>query len=444
MKMFDKKNSLFLIPIVLVHVIFFMLALHFKKIFMGDSEEYVSMALNIKDHFLFYSANVSLPISVKNYTLRPPAYSLFLLVFYLFGANNWVIIFFQNILSIFNIFYLRKTMYLFGFQKKYDWLFILFVIVYPAQFIFTNSLASEILLQTFVLIYFKHFLLLIKERKSKDAWLSSLALTLGFFTKPILYPFVAIHLLMLFVLSLSKKSYKYYWLAALLPICAILSYDSWNYARTDKFHFSSIQPINALNCTRFFWEHKIGKERSDAIYKEEKQKTDTMSFKEWYDSTNEYSMGVLKQNFFSYIKFHSSFFPIFFIHPGKGEIDLFTGTTSYDELYQNKTIPVRTLLKSMSPREIIRYMISNPTFQIMLLILFFNCIKCVGFLFFLFNRNINIQFRLFTCVLLFYFAFITGPVVDTRFHIPVSLIFIGVSVLGMQSFFQKRKNRLIS
>src|SRR3569832_479244 len=112
MKSTSKTDRIIIAVIVLVHNIFFLLAAHFKRIYMGDSYEYVYMAINIKERFLFYSANAALPIMAKNYTLRPPVYSLFLLLVYFFTINNWVVIVLQNLLSIFNILYFRKTLLL--------------------------------------------------------------------------------------------------------------------------------------------------------------------------------------------------------------------------------------------------------------------------------------------------------------------------------------------
>ena len=101
MKHTGKADFRFFAVITLAHLVFFVLAMHFSRIYMGDSYEYVYMALNIRDRFDFYAANPALPVMLKNYTLRPPGYSLFLLLVYLFTVNNWVVIVLQNLLTLF-------------------------------------------------------------------------------------------------------------------------------------------------------------------------------------------------------------------------------------------------------------------------------------------------------------------------------------------------------
>src|SRR5580698_199097 len=132
---FSKQDKIFIGIIVLVHALFFLLACSYKRIYMGDSFEYIYEALNIKNYFFFYSGNAVMPLTPEYMTQRQPGYPLFLLSIYLFTINNWTVIVLQNLLSVFNIYYARKIFLKLGFQKKYDWLLLIFVIAYPAQFI---------------------------------------------------------------------------------------------------------------------------------------------------------------------------------------------------------------------------------------------------------------------------------------------------------------------
>ncbi len=78
------------------------------------------------------------------------------------------------------------------------------------------------------------------------------------------------------------------------------------------------------------------------------------------------------------------------------------------------------------------------TVPAMFLILLFNMVKAVGFILFVFYGAVNRNYRLLACAVLFYFAFLTGPLVNTRYHLPVSLIFIGCSIIGFQKLLLRR------
>src|ERR1700761_8865638 len=95
---FDKKDKIFISIIVLTHILFFLLACRYTRIYMGDSFEYIYEALNIKDYFFFYSGNAVMPLTPEYMTQRQPGYPLFLLSIYLFTVNNWIVIVLQNLI----------------------------------------------------------------------------------------------------------------------------------------------------------------------------------------------------------------------------------------------------------------------------------------------------------------------------------------------------------
>lgn len=97
---------MFLLTVAAVHMVFLLIACHYKKICNGDSAEYIYMALNIKQHFWFYCGNPVLPVVPEYFTLRPPGYSLLLALIYLFSVSGWTVLVVQNIISVFNIYYL--------------------------------------------------------------------------------------------------------------------------------------------------------------------------------------------------------------------------------------------------------------------------------------------------------------------------------------------------
>ncbi len=441
----DKKDKIFIGTLVLVHVLFFLMACRFTRIYMGDSYEYIYEALNIKRLFFFYAGNPALPVMPEYMTQRQPLYPLFLMGVYLFTVNNWIVIVLQNILSVINIYYTRTVCMRLGLQKKYDWLFLLLLIASPAQFINANTIAPDILLQTFTLLYFGNFILLIQSRQIRYATLMSIALIAGLFVKPVLYPFVIVHFLLV-VLIAAKQKHKLQRpvLIALLPLCMVLLYNFWNFTRTDKFHFTSNQSFNAIYYFYPYISHKQGTDSANRFLVRERREYDAIpDYKDRYDFANEQGMALLKQNFFPYLAYHLTNTARILIEPGKAEMDLFTGKLTYGRLYRKEQTGFYATLKNKGWTGIGSYLQNNPSIPIVLLVLLFNCIRLAGFLWFLLCRRINWMIRAFAFIFTGYFALAAGPIANTRYFLPVSLIVIGCAVLGFQYRQNKNSEKLV-
>lgn len=439
---FNKKDKIFIGVTTLVHVVFFLLACTYKRVYMGDSFEYIYEAFNIKKYFFFYSGNPAMPIIPEYMTQRQPGYPLFLLVFYLFTANNWIVLIFQNILSVFNIYYARKVFIRIGYQAKYDWLLLLFIIAYPAQFINANTIAPDILLQTFTLLYLGNFVMLLQTRHIKYTILMSLSLIAGLFVKPVLYPFVLIHIFIVIATGIYHKvRMQRTILVAIIPLCTVLCYNYMNYTRTGKFHFSSNQSFNAIF---YYYSYFCNKEGLDSaehfLHTERKNIAALPDFKDRYDYANERGVTLLKQNFFPYMAFHLRNSARIFIEPGKGEMDLFTGKLTYSKLYNSRDKSgFYATLNNKGWSGMNEYIHNNPSLLFVLPVLLFNCLRLIGIFIFFLNRSINLRIRLFTGIMLIYFSVAAGPIANTRYFLPVSLIAIGASATGYMGILQKRE-----
>lgn len=431
---FGKKDMIFIGVIALVHIVFFLLACTYTRIYMGDSFEYIYEALNIKDHLFFYSGNPALPIQPEYMTQRQPLYPLFLLGIYSFTINNWLVIIFQNLLSVFNIYHIRKTLTGIGYQIKYDWLFLLLLIAYPAQFINANTIAPDILLQTFTVLYFANFIALIRYKQLKYAIYMSIALIAGMMVKPVLYPFTAIHAILVIVVAVQQRArLQRPVLIAIIPLCAVLLYNYWNYTRTDKFHFTSNQSFNALYYYYPFISAQHGQDSASHFLQIARTQYDAIpDYKDRYDYANDVGALLLKQNFWSYMAFHLRHSTRIFIEPGKAEIDLFTGRLTYARLYNKEQTGFFATFRKNGITGMGDYMGSNPSMLFVIIILVFNCIRLLGLLLFCINKNIHWLIRWFVVGYAAYFAIAAGPIANTRYFLPVSLIVIGCSVMGLK------------
>jgi hypothetical protein len=435
-----RQDSIFIGVVALVHLVFFMLACHYKRIYMGDSFEYIYEALNIKAHAFFYSGNPAMPIEPEYMTQRQPVYPLFLLGVYAFTVNNWIVLLLQNALSIFDIIYLRRVLLRLGYTAKYDWFLLLLIVAYPAQFINANTIAPDILLQTCCLLYFGSFVALYLQRQPRHALSMSLALVVGMLVKPVLYPFVWIHVVLLLVMAPAMKlKLQTIALAALLPLCAMLAYNSWNLARTGKFHFSSNQAFNAVYYYYPYLSARVGADSANHFLAQERKAIATIpAYKDRYDHANARGLELLKSNFMPYIAFHLRHTARIFIEPGKAEFDLFTGKLTYGRLYSKQQTGFWATWKNKRVAGLSGYVSDNPSLIVTLLVFLFNVVRLVGFILFLLARRLPLPVRLFTLVFVGYFAVVAGPIANTRYFLPVSLIMIGTAVLGFMSRSKKQ------
>lgn len=439
-----QTNSKILLPLIAVHVLFFVLACVYQRIYMGDSWEYVYMALNIKEQGLWYSGNAALPITEEYMTLRPPGYSLFLLLVYFFTVNNWVVLALQNIISFANILLLRNSLLRLGYDPKYDRLFFVAVLLYPAQFIHTNTIAPDILLQSTVLIYFHEWLRLHQTKNANHALYMSLALIAGLFIKPVLYPFALVHILLLIWTTWGQGRVVRIVALSLLPVLCIVGCNYINLQRTGKFHFSSTQSFNAVYYYYFYFADKKGIDKAQTFLQAERDQMNAMPvFADRYNYANERGKELLKQNFAPYMAYHLKHSARLLIDPGKGEMDMFFGRLTLGRLYTKQSSGFYATIKEKGISGLGTYLQDNPTMLLVLPVLLFNVLKLAGLFFFVRTKRVARKVKLFVLLLIGYFAVVTGPIANSRYFIPVSLIVAGCAVLGYQYRLQDRKNKPI-
>ena len=439
---FNKQDKIFIGIVVLVHAVFFIMACVFKRIYMGDSYEYIYEALNIKRYIFFYSGNPAMPITPEYMTQRQPLYPLFLLGVYTFAINNWIVLLLQNCISVFNVYYLRKVITKIGYNQRYDWVLLLFVIAYPAQFINASTIAPDILLQTFTLLYFGNFLSLYQSKELRPAIYMSLALIAGMMVKPVLYPFTLVHIFVLVALGLHHKVLlQRTVLVAVMPLTAVLLYNYWNFTRTGKFHFTSNQ---AFNASYYYYPFISSREGADSagryLAKEREAYRLIPEYKDRYDHANARGSELLKQNFLPYMFFHLKNSARIFIEPGKGEMDLYTGRLTYGRLYSKEQKGFYATWKARGLAGMGDYVKDNPSLFFVALVFLFNCLKLAGLVMFLRSRQIHWLVRVFVFMYAGYFALAAGPIANTRYFLPVSLIAIGCSIIGWSNFRTKEND----
>jgi len=443
---FNRVDARFLLLVSAAHAIFYIIAWHYKHIYNGDSYEYIYMATNIKNAGWFYAGNPVLPVKEEFMTLRPPGYPLFLCFIYLFTLNNWIVLLVQNLVSIFNIYVLRCTIVRLGYQKRYDWLLLAFILLFPSQFVNANIVAPDILLQSCVVAYFYFFIAFTQEKHWRYMLGMGLVLAAGAFIKPVLYPVVYLHAVgVLLYASIRRDALMRAAICAIVPLLLIIGYGYINYERTGKIHFSSTQSFNAIFYYYNFYKDEYGIDKAERFLSTERSHVEKLpTFLQRYDYANARGMQLLKQNFSSYLPYHIVHSLRMFIDPGKGELDMFLGLLTLSQLYDvHNTAGFFDTIRDKGYAGIEDYMARNPTLPIAAVVLFFNLLRLAGFVWFLFSKQYSFRLRAFITALVGYFVFIAGPIANTRYFIPVSLIVTGTAVLAYQHVLQRQRNKAI-
>ena len=428
-----------LILIACYHMLWFLGAVCWRHIYNGDSYEYFYLAQNLK-HGFYYSGNPALPVKDIEVSLRMPLYAWFLsFIQFVFGPYNLIVLVFQNILSILNCWLVYRFFKRFFQFKKYTWIYWIFIMGYPAQCLFANMIVPDIVLQLFLLLYVNNWLLYEKVKSGKHFWLMSLYLILAMAVKPVVYPLIILH----FVYSLWQvfrlRKVRFFF-AGIIPLLLILSFGFWNRERTGIYHISSVQPHNLIDYNIYtFHVAKYGTGAADKMKRKAHAIIDREpSYATRYAKAEALAKDTIKSNLASYALFHLGKSLRYFIEPGKSEMDLFTGYTTYLELKDSSRLNFRKSLEHTGVSGAWQYFLSYPYWPLILLIVLINCLRFFGFLYFFFDRKNPFVLRLIIFLFVGYFAVITGPVSNyTRYFLPV-LLFVSVcSAMGYAALWQQ-------
>lgn len=416
-----RKDKYPLFVLVLIHALWFIAATFiWQRPYSYDSVEYIQLAVNLKNG-LYYSGNAALPVTEQFITLRPPVYALFIwLCWTIFGYNTWCILLVQNIISITSCFLIRNI-----FQSNFPktgWqgIYWLLIVVYPMQMVFANMIFSDILLQFFLVLYLQQLFFFIKNRKPSSLFLMALWLTMGVFTKPVLYPFLFLQALWILIYCIKTKKAALISTAA-LPILLVVCYGLWNKKQTGVFHISSVEAYNLLEYNvREFYLFKYGKEET-AVRMEQihRRLNDANTFKERYDLSKEIALQKIKEDLPGYIAFHGLKSIQLFFDPNKLEFDIFSRHFSY---VNNAGGSFYTSWRTQGISGVWNYLKDYPFLLILVITPVFGFFRLLGCILFLFEKGNDKYLRIAVVVFVLYFAIITGPVANARYFLPILLI----------------------
>jgi len=437
MASFKQGRNIWMV-LILLHAFWFVGGLCWQHFYNGDSYEYIYLAENMKNGF-YYGANKLLPLVDYRLTSRPPLYSLLLLVSYqLFGPGNLPVFLLQNILSVISCKLILDVFRRLYPAPGYSWIYLLFIACYPAQLFFATTLTPDTILQFFLVLYAREWLLGADRPQAAGMASMALWLVLATLTKPIVYPFLLLHLLYACWCAFRERAVS---LAAigLLPLLALTCYGFWNKSRTGLYHISSVQSHNLLNFNaRAFLIYKHGQAYSDSVLARANQELDArQGLKAKYEFADRYAKKIIGAEPAAYAMFHLRESARFFIEPGKIEFDQFVGQYGY--YFRPEAPNFYRSLREHGLRGAWRYLEAYPYLPVVLLVVCFNLLRLLGWLLFLCSRRYGRRLKFLSGVYILYFAAVTGPVANTRYFMPVLLVLSAISMLGFADFIGRRK-----
>ena len=437
----NKFGKYFWGSVIFLHIFYFVTALILKNIYMADSYEYLQQAFNIKNYSSFYCLDFSQPINIFFFTKRPPLYGLIIFVFKIVYNSDFIVLFFQNLLSILNIYGLVKILKEYDFQFDVRKIVFVFVLLFPSQFIYNNMVMSEILLQTLILWAFYNIFYFLREKISKYIIYYNIFISLAVLTKPVLLFFWIPNLIFMLYFFIKQKNYSVLYSGLFLPV-TILSLSLYNYNVTGSFHYSSIKQMNYFGYNASLLLVKVkGEEEGIKKIKEMRSTLDTISdFSIKMKETDRLATEVLMENKFEYAKFHLKGMLNYFIDPGRFDLNNFLGVKE-----KNNSGFLYAFTKE-GYKGIINFIFNQPLYMVFYLIIIFavNIFMFIIILILPFIKKVSPEIKIFILGMILYMCFFSGILGTMRYKIhiyPLILFTIPFAVELFYDFFHKDSQR---
>lgn len=416
-----RKYRTEIIIMLLIHTGFMVYQLFAQHYLPGNATEYIITADNLRNEGTFYSGDLSQHIEPELYTKYSPGYPLFLLITRLFTQSMVPLILLQLALSMFSFFAMLRVFQPEGYARILAAAFILF---YPSQFIYTNLVMPGILFQFLLMMAALILYRYLQKERFRLLFFYQLMIVLAIFVRPMLYPFIILNMILFLVLYYRYRQ-RLLIISSLIPVVFVIIYASFNQQRTGYFHVSSIHETRLVDHHLYYYlMDQHGEEEALEITGEIKtncgQETD---FSKRSECLSDAAIKIFKEDPVSYGWFLLKGTGRLFIDPGGDHLYHFFGMKRSGEegfMHHANKNGIKGAWK---------YLRMQQTGMIILLLVVavFNLLRAAGFLFFLFNRKVDMAFRLFLFFLAGFLAIASGPLGMQGSMLPLVLLFTGAA-----------------
>lgn len=404
-----------------VHILFFVVFYYNYNIYMADSIEYLMQAFNIKSHLSFYCADLTKEINPALYTKRPPMYGLIIMILKGIYSSNYFINFFQNILSIANIAGLLKILKEYKFELDTRKSLFVFIVLFPTQYIYTNMIMSEILLQTFLFWALYNLFYYIKHGKNHNIVIYNLLLGLAVLTKPVLVYFWIPNLVFMVYLYYKNRKAAIVLSGLIHPIC-ILLFSYYGYISTGNFSYSSQKPVNLLDYYATFLLISVnGEEAGWKKYEEIHNYLDTIKgYSQMSKEAERIATEIILDNKLEYTKLHLKGMLNYFFDPGRYDLNYLLSVRE-----KNHTGLMFAFAKG-GYKEVLAFIWRQPYYVIayLLFMLIINTCLVLSLILFLFNKRVFVEIKVFILFMSFYMSFLSGMLGTARYKIHIYFLLL--------------------
>jgi hypothetical protein len=427
MKMVKSSKFWFWSIVVVIHVSFFSIAVQKKNFTTKDSLEYLWQSQNIKSSGSWYAGDLTQEINPALYNQRPPVYGAFLSLLNVdIALNNiYLLLFIQLGISLLTIFISVQFVKLFlGEEWNRLWLLIPLVF-FPSQFVYSNMVMSETLLQLFVLLAIYFIARLIKYSQMKDLWWSQWSVAIAMAIKPIMWMFPFVAMVSFLIHFFNKKVKLIALITFIIPFTTIALFMGYSHAKTGIWEFSSIQRKLMINYNSYaILKDVFNEEEAVKTISEFQNSVDSLPYVEKCQRIDEFNRELLFSHPMSAIKAELSGIFRFFVGHPRWDLEAF----SYGSLNEVNSYQLSFEFKSL-------------TYSVYL----FSCalvgfILLIAFLKFIFSRHISYSLRGCIASIVIYFAIVTGPSASTRFRLPVFPVLMATFCIVAHEIAIKRKS----
>jgi hypothetical protein len=438
---FLKQYYPILLGALALQLLFLALAFKYKSLYLTDSAEYFYQAENLKNHGSLYCWKWEKPFILQNWTLRTPVYGFLIFLIKKISASHFAILLFQNLLAFVNfcgLLWLVKDVKLPNIFLN-SFLF-LALVLFPTRLVYTNMIMSELVLETCL---FWAFFLLVEFLKTPDSRLSlgyNLLLSMAVLTKPVLVYFWLPNLFLMGYLAW-KYRLKLPIAGSLFMPVTILALCFYNQQVTGYFHYSSIKTYNLYDYnTKGLLANLYGTEYANKTIKEMiKTDQDFSGLAERTKHIEKESYAIIRQHPVFYGWLHLRGMVNFFLDPGRYDLVNFL-----PPLQTKNEFSFFGTLREKGISGIGTYLSRLPvglTFYLGLNFLM-NLVTTAGLILFAFNRRFNLALRIFIPLLVIYISAASGPIGCSRFKEPIYFLMVIATVLELEKFFLKQKERI--
>jgi hypothetical protein len=439
MKSFSAYRVLFIIA--LIHAFYFIAALFFQGTYLVDSFGYVMQAENWNNHQTLYAENWNSPLLIDYFSIRPPLYAWIISALGRLTSSVYVLLFLQNILSIFNCW----LVYLFALKngcnpKTTSIITVIAILCYPAQMIHANFVMTEILFQSFLIGLFLTLILFNNQPTITRSLFIGVLLSLCLLTKPI-------SLFMPFFVGASMlwsiAKHKANWLLIIPIVIPAMTFNGicmQNKHATGYYHYSSIKNINHLKYNaRYTLMMAKGEKYADSSITAIMEFANTQAnYALRLQTMNKQANTIIFEYPVAFCWVYVKGFVSFFLDPGRFDAYHFL------HMEEKSTLGLMYELQTKGFSAFIHFIQKAPILLLLLLLvnLCWNTFVFLAFCYAVWLFIKQTPARTFFSIMLFtivlYIAAATGPVGVSRYRVPVYPLLM-LNLLWIADGFIKRK-----